>query len=183
MAERVGFGLLPPPLDSVSCRFHNARVAVNASDAVAPCPLLPARMSNDIVRTLWFSADSRQWPTSMDVRAPHLEYRSYGWAELACVRVGNDVGAVYGSLRLETFLGIPTVPQPRQHEERQQPHYPEDERRAAGGAFCRSQQQHHREEQEEKQEHCFSESKYWPLCHRVLTSIDHSAAVIQRLTA
>jgi hypothetical protein len=33
-----------PPVDSVSYRFHNAGVAVNANDAVAPCPLLPARM-------------------------------------------------------------------------------------------------------------------------------------------
>ena len=31
-----------PPLDSVSCRFQVARVAVDAIDAVAPCPLLPA---------------------------------------------------------------------------------------------------------------------------------------------
>ena len=31
------------PLDSVSYRFYIARIAVNARDAVAPCPLLPAR--------------------------------------------------------------------------------------------------------------------------------------------
>jgi hypothetical protein len=30
------------PVDSVSRRFYNADVAVNASNAVAPCPLLPA---------------------------------------------------------------------------------------------------------------------------------------------
>ena len=29
-------------MDSVSCRFYTATIAVNASDAVAPCPLLPA---------------------------------------------------------------------------------------------------------------------------------------------
>ena len=50
MAERVGFEphrtLRTPqdPLDSVSYRFHNARVAVNASDAVGPCTLgLPSQ--------------------------------------------------------------------------------------------------------------------------------------------
>jgi hypothetical protein len=36
---------LPPPLDSVSCRFHVAANAIDASDAVASCPLLPAQMS------------------------------------------------------------------------------------------------------------------------------------------
>jgi hypothetical protein len=29
-------------LDSVTYRFYNARIAVDAMDAVAPCPLLPA---------------------------------------------------------------------------------------------------------------------------------------------
>ena len=105
----------------------------------------------------------------MDVGAPHVEYRSYRSAELGRVGVRHDVGAVYGSLRLETFFGVPTAQQPRQHEKRQQPQYPEDRCRAASCAFCRSQQQHHREEQDEKQEHCFSESEYRPLRHRVLT--------------
>jgi hypothetical protein len=40
-----GIRTLAPPLDSVTCRFHNARVAVDASHAVAPCPPLAARMS------------------------------------------------------------------------------------------------------------------------------------------
>jgi hypothetical protein len=34
-----------PPLDSASCRFHNATLAVNASDAVAPCTGLHRRGS------------------------------------------------------------------------------------------------------------------------------------------
>ena len=41
MAERVDSNF-PPPVDSVTYRFHNAMVAVNASDAVAHCPPLPA---------------------------------------------------------------------------------------------------------------------------------------------
>jgi hypothetical protein len=36
------------PLESVTYRFHNARVAVNASDAVAPCTLLHARPRSTI---------------------------------------------------------------------------------------------------------------------------------------
>jgi hypothetical protein len=39
---KSGIRTLAAPLDSVSCRFHNARVAVDARIAVAPCPLLPA---------------------------------------------------------------------------------------------------------------------------------------------
>jgi PadR family transcriptional regulator, regulatory protein PadR len=35
------------PLDSVSYRFHNTVVAVDASDAVAPCPPLPAEKASD----------------------------------------------------------------------------------------------------------------------------------------
>src|SRR5262245_51793698 len=37
-----GIRTLSGPLDSVSYRFYNADIAVNAGDAVAPCPLLPA---------------------------------------------------------------------------------------------------------------------------------------------
>ena len=37
-----GIRTLPPPLESVSYRIHDATVAVDASDAVAPCPPLPA---------------------------------------------------------------------------------------------------------------------------------------------
>ena len=37
-----GIRTLTGPLDSVTCRFHSADVVVNASDAIAPCPLLPA---------------------------------------------------------------------------------------------------------------------------------------------
>jgi hypothetical protein len=41
------------PLDSVSYRFHNARAAVDASNAVAPCPLLPAIENNSEPTCLW----------------------------------------------------------------------------------------------------------------------------------
>jgi hypothetical protein len=37
-----GIRTLRGPLESVTYRFHNAGVAVDASDAVAPCPPLPA---------------------------------------------------------------------------------------------------------------------------------------------
>jgi hypothetical protein len=37
-----GIRTLAPLLDSVSYRFHNARIAVDARDTVAPCPPLPA---------------------------------------------------------------------------------------------------------------------------------------------
>jgi hypothetical protein len=52
-----GIRTLPPPLDSVSYRFHIARVATNASDAVAPCPPLPAR-SVQAVSTRWIFSSS-----------------------------------------------------------------------------------------------------------------------------
>jgi len=39
MAERVGFELSRPPMDSVTYRF-GPTVAVDAADAVAHCPLL-----------------------------------------------------------------------------------------------------------------------------------------------
>jgi hypothetical protein len=45
-----GIRTLSCPLDSVTYKFHNARVAVDASNAVAPCPLLPARMRFDASR-------------------------------------------------------------------------------------------------------------------------------------
>jgi hypothetical protein len=40
-----------PPLESVSYRFHSARVAADASDAVAPCPPLPALRRTELWNT------------------------------------------------------------------------------------------------------------------------------------
>ncbi len=68
LAERVGclrqgFGALTrgltAPLVSANYRFHNAADAVDAGDAVSPCPPLPARSSFD-------STDrrARKWPTA-----------------------------------------------------------------------------------------------------------------------
>ena len=37
-----GIRTQPALVDSASCRFHVANIAVNASVAVAPCPQLPA---------------------------------------------------------------------------------------------------------------------------------------------
>jgi hypothetical protein len=48
-----GIRTLTRPLDSVTGRCHSADVAVNASDAVAPCPRLPAGSASP---WLW-----RQW--------------------------------------------------------------------------------------------------------------------------
>lgn len=44
-----GIRTFPPPLDSVSYRFHNATVAGNAGDAGAHCPPLPASQSTAAV--------------------------------------------------------------------------------------------------------------------------------------
>lgn len=43
------------PLDSASYRFYNAAVTANASDAVAPCPLLPASTAGN--RIEWFTEE------------------------------------------------------------------------------------------------------------------------------
>jgi hypothetical protein len=43
LAERVGFANLSALGESVTYRFQVARVAVEASDAVGPCPILPGR--------------------------------------------------------------------------------------------------------------------------------------------
>jgi hypothetical protein len=84
-AERVGFGLPGHPLDSVSCRFHNARVAVDASDALAPCPPLPARMSRRMGCLCLKSAGSRHhhsdvhgsWRDTSHAALPRVLSRTY----------------------------------------------------------------------------------------------------------
>jgi hypothetical protein len=51
MAERVGFGLCRILWILQSCRPHDAVVAVGASDAVAPCPPLPAAQRHNLLDT------------------------------------------------------------------------------------------------------------------------------------
>ena len=46
LAERVGFGTLSVPLVSVTYRFHDARNATDATDAVGHCPPLPGSRSH-----------------------------------------------------------------------------------------------------------------------------------------
>ena len=46
LAERVGFEPQPDPLDSVSYRFYNSRIAVDASLPVAHCTTLHAQSSD-----------------------------------------------------------------------------------------------------------------------------------------
>jgi hypothetical protein len=45
LAERGGIRTHHDPLDSVSCRFYSAAIAVNASNAAAPCTRLHPRPS------------------------------------------------------------------------------------------------------------------------------------------
>src|SRR5262249_46837393 len=58
--EEGGIRTLSSRLNSVSYRFKIANVAVNASDAVAPCTLLHARSGSNLAAarfgTLWFDS-------------------------------------------------------------------------------------------------------------------------------
>ena len=61
-----GIRTLTTPLDSVTYRFHYATVAVNASDAVAHCPPLPA---GSAVFDVFASEDRRTLPILTTRRA------------------------------------------------------------------------------------------------------------------
>lgn len=50
LAERVGFGLCRPPLDSATYRNQVAVVAISASVAAAHCPPLPGAAGGDAAR-------------------------------------------------------------------------------------------------------------------------------------
>jgi len=54
-----GIRTLALPLDCASCRFHNARVAVDANDAVAPCTGLHRKAS--LAHALEPVAVARMW--------------------------------------------------------------------------------------------------------------------------
>ena len=55
-------------MESVSCRFHDAAVALNTSDAVAPCTLLHARPSLEVtVTTLLFLLSAKYNGKGMNV--------------------------------------------------------------------------------------------------------------------